>query len=78
MNDSYCIPDQHGNCITCSDEAQQVTVIALLSDGMSALVQMNGSHSEVDISLVDDVVAGHVLLAHGGVALKNLTTERVS
>jgi hydrogenase maturation factor len=78
MNDIYCIPDQHGNCITCSDDAQQVTVIALMADGMSALVQMNDSHSEVDISLVDDVVAGHVLLAHGGVALKNLTMERAS
>jgi hydrogenase maturation factor len=49
-----------------------------MADGMSALVQMNDSHSEVDISLVDDVVAGHVLLAHGGVALKNLTMERAS
>ena len=26
MNNFYCIPDQHGNCITCSDEAQQVIV----------------------------------------------------
>jgi hydrogenase maturation factor len=66
---AYCIPDQHGHCITCSDEAQPVTVVSVMDDGMSAMVLREGQHSEIDISLVDDVAPGDVLLAHGGVAL---------
>lgn len=78
MSDYFCIPDENGHCITCSDDAQQATVISLMADGMTALVEVNGAQSEVDISLVDEVVPGHVLLTHGGVALSILSTERSS
>ena len=65
----YCIPDQHGNCITCSDEVQHATVLSLIDGGMTALVEIGGQQSEIDITLVDDVTQGDIILAHGGVAL---------
>jgi len=71
-----CEPDEHGRCVTCSDDAQRAMVVSVMDGGLSALVEINGEQSEIDISLVDDVAEGQVLLAHGGVALEKLTAER--
>lgn len=59
------------HCITCSDEALPATVLsvdvetglAIVSIGLGAVAQ------EIDISLVDTVTPGDVVLVHGGVAL---------
>lgn len=66
---AYCEPDAHGHCITCSDEALPATVLQIDDLGRTAVVQVEDQTTEIDISLVDDVAIGTVLLVHGGVAL---------
>jgi hydrogenase maturation factor len=58
-----------GHCITCSDEAVQVRVLSIDCDTGVALVESGESTEEVDISLVEEVVPGDMLLVHGGVAI---------
>lgn len=65
----HCEPDAHGHCITCSDEALPATVLQIDDLGWTAVVQVEVQTTEIDISLVDDVTIGTVLLVHGGVAL---------
>jgi hypothetical protein len=67
----YCIPDAEGHCVTCSDEALPATVLSVDEASGLALVQVNDTTEEVDITLVEDVVPGDVLLVHGGVAIGN-------
>jgi hydrogenase maturation factor len=69
---AYCEPDAHGHCITCSDEALQATVVEIAEIGWTAVVQIDEQTTEIDISLVDDVAIGTILLVHGGVALEKL------
>lgn len=66
-----CIPDADGHCITCSDEALPATVVRIDESTGVAFVRINAVLEEVDITLVDDVVAGDLLLVHGGVAIAN-------
>jgi hydrogenase maturation factor len=40
-----------------------------------ALVALAGATEEIDISLVEDVAPGDVLLVHGGVALSRLDAD---
>ena len=70
-----CEPDIHGHCITCSDEALPATVLEIDDLGWTAVVQIEDQTTEIDISLVDDVTMGTILLVHGGVALGRLETE---
>jgi hydrogenase maturation factor len=63
-------------CITCSDEGRVAEVRAILSDG-SAEVMVGGQSETVDVSLVDPVAAGDLLLVHAGVALTALGEGRV-
>lgn len=65
----YCIPDAHGHCATCSDEALPATVLRVDADSGLALVQVNDTTEEIDITLVEEVAPGDVLLVHGGVAI---------
>ena len=58
-----------GHCITCSDEALEVRVVRVDAEAGLALVAVGEAEELIDISLVDDVVPGETLLAHGGVAL---------
>src|SRR5436309_6955890 len=58
-----------GHCITCSDEALQVRVLSVDCDTGIALVELGENTEEVDISLVEEVVPGDMLLVHGGVAI---------
>ena len=64
-----CALDAEGHCITCSDEAVQVRVLSIDSDTGVALVELGENTEEVDISLVEEVVPGDMLLVHGGVAI---------
>ncbi len=61
-----------GHCITCSDEALPATVVRVDQAAGLAVVAVNGGTVEVDVTLVDAVVPGHVLLIHGGVAIAHL------
>ena len=76
---TYCIPDAEGHCITCSDEALPYTVVRVdaehglaevsVVEAMGQSDEIGEMTEEIDISLVDDVVPGNVVLVHGGVAI---------
>jgi hydrogenase maturation factor len=69
---AYCQPDAHGQCITCGDEALPARVLQVNEAEWMAVVAVNGQTTDVDVSLVDEVAVGDVLLVHGGVALGRL------
>ena len=70
---TFCEPDAHGRCLTCSDEALPARV-RQVNDAWTAVADVNGQPTEIDVSLVDDVAVGQVVLVHGGVALGRLET----
>ena len=55
-------------CITCSDEGR-LAEVAVVHEGSSAEVLAAGLRETVDISLVDQVRPGDLVLVHAGVAL---------
>jgi len=55
-------------CITCSDEGRVVEVRSV-TDGHTAVALAGGRPEQVDVSVVDDVAPGDLLLVHAGVAL---------
>jgi hypothetical protein len=65
----FCSLDEEGRCVTCSDEALPARVIEFDPILSLATVEVNGRTIEVDVSLVDGVAPGQLLLVHGGVAL---------
>lgn len=67
-----CTPDAYGHCVTCSDEALEARVLSVDHDAKLALVVLGDTTAEIDITLVDEVAPGVVLLIHGGVALAKL------
>ncbi|SRR6266567_226667 len=75
MNPASCEFDAEGHCITCSDEALQVRVLRVDQDNGIALVAINDTSEEIDITLVEGVGPGDVLLVHGGVAIANLESH---
>jgi hydrogenase expression/formation protein HypC len=64
------IHDEHPGevCITCSDTAVPVTVVALLGDGLALVDTGAGTEEEVSVALVDAAV-GDVVLVHAGEAI---------
>jgi hydrogenase maturation factor len=58
-------------CITCSDEGRVAEVLRVEAGG-SAEVVVGGARETVDVSLVEPVTAGDLLLVHAGVALTTL------
>ncbi len=73
---SSCTLDSDGHCITCSDEALPGRVVQVDEIAGLAVVAIGGSTCEVDITLVDAVQPGQLLLVHGGVAISTLEEER--
>jgi hydrogenase maturation factor len=71
-----CDIDGTGHCVTCSDEALPAKVLKIDLALALAVVEIAGQVTEVDISLVDEVVVGRSLLVHGGVALEHVSDER--
>ena len=69
MEDVSCTLDAEGHCITCSDEALQVRVLNVDEENGLAQVTLNGMSEEIDITLVESIVPGDILLVHGGVAI---------
>lgn len=67
--DAHCELDAEGHCITCSDEALPATVLRVDQEAGLALVTVRDATEEIDITLVESVVPGDVLLVHSGVAI---------
>jgi hydrogenase expression/formation protein HypC len=64
-NDGQCAAD--GSCITCSDTAVAVQVVALLGDDL-AMVDTGAGHEEVSVGLVSAAV-GDTILVHAKEAI---------
>jgi hydrogenase maturation factor len=72
QTDFVCTPGEAGHCTTCSDEAQPAAVLCIdLATETALVVVVDGQETEVDISLLELVSPGDILLVHGGVALSN-------
>ncbi|MBA3947281.1 MAG: HypC/HybG/HupF family hydrogenase formation chaperone [Herpetosiphonaceae bacterium] len=71
-----CTLDSDGHCITCSDEALPARVLQVDEATGLAIVAIDGATTEVDISLVDAVQVGQLLLVHGGVAISTPEAEQ--
>ncbi|MBC6461885.1 HypC/HybG/HupF family hydrogenase formation chaperone [Actinomadura sp. HBU206391] len=56
------------HCVTCSDEAVQVTVVRLLGDDLAEADFGDGRTEEVSVALVD-VSVGDVILVHAKEAI---------
>lgn len=76
---AHCAPDDP-HCITCSDEALVARVIRLdEADGMALVVVEDwgdDATADVDVSLVDDLAPGELILIHGGVAIAHVEGSR--
>jgi hydrogenase maturation factor len=64
-----CELDAEGRCITCSDEAIAATVQRVDAETGIAFVTIKDTTEEVDVTLIDDIAEGDVILVHGGVAI---------
>jgi hypothetical protein len=73
--DATCELDADGHCATCSDEALTARVLRVDQETGIALVEIVAEKyttEEIDITLVESVDPGDLLLVHGGVAISNL------
>ncbi len=71
-SNASCELDTEGHCITCSDEALHVRVLSVTQENGLALVALDDSSEEIDVSLVEHVEPGDMLLVHGGVAIARI------
>lgn len=67
-----CSHDPETHCLTCSDEAVEVTIISIDANNGLALVEVEQQTEEVDITLLECLLPGDKLLVHGGVAIQKL------
>jgi len=65
-------PDSNTHCITCGDIALAVRVLSIDHETGLGLVALEDGVEQVDLSLVDDIAPGDLILVHGGVALERL------
>ena len=72
MRGASCELDAEGHCVTCSDEASEASVLRVDQESGLALVSVNDATEEIDITLVEDVGIGDLVLVHGGVAIARL------
>jgi len=69
---TQCDLDAEGHCITCSDEAIPVTVLSVDYITGLAQVTVKDKTEEVDVTLVERVEPGDIIMVHGGVAIGHL------
>jgi hydrogenase maturation factor len=68
-------PDGTGAvCITCSDEGRLAEVVTV--EGDEALVRTADGQERIDVSLVDPLSAGDLVLVHAGFAIAGSVPER--
>ncbi len=72
ISSASCELDAEGHCITCSDEALPARVLRVDQETGLALVAVKNTTEEIDITLVESVAPGDVLLVHGGVAIGHM------
>ncbi len=70
-----CELDAEGHCITCSDEALTARVTRVDELLGLASVTIEEAENEVDITLLDEVAEGDLLLVHGGVAIGKIEAQ---
>lgn len=80
VGDASCTLDEAGHCITCSDEALTARVVRADTQMGIAFVTINDGpeEEEIDITLIDEVGPGDLVLVHGGVAIANVDGESAS
>ncbi|HSS03804.1 MAG TPA: HypC/HybG/HupF family hydrogenase formation chaperone [Solirubrobacterales bacterium] len=62
--------DHTSGCITCGDEAIQMTVVSIDRErGLALCADAAGGRSSVETALVEPVEAGDRLLVHAGTAI---------
>lgn len=70
--DPVRVPECHdGVCVTCSDQAVEVTVTELRESDL-ALVDTGQGSEEVSVAFVDAAVGGKILV-HAGEAIANVS-----
>ncbi len=67
-----CETDLHGHCLTCGDDARPAVILRLKQAEGLAVVHLEGQMRDIDITLLEDVAVGQIVLVHGGVALERL------
>ncbi len=60
------------HCITCGDDGEPMTVVALDLDRGLALCQADDGRHTVETALVEPVALGEELLVHAGTAIARL------
>jgi hydrogenase maturation factor len=58
-------------CVTCSDQGDVAEVQNLRPDGTAEVVA-RGEHREIDVSLIEEVAPGDLILIHAGVGISAL------
>jgi hydrogenase maturation factor len=69
----HCTNPQDGKCITCSDEAVPARIIRIDRATALAEAEIEGEISLIDLSLLDQVVEGDIVLAHARVAFSRVS-----
>jgi hypothetical protein len=69
LDNMLCGFNSEERCVTCSDEVQLAYVLQINQEELYALVMIEDTIEEVDISLVETISPGDQLLVHGGVAI---------
>ncbi len=77
-NSATCELDAEGHCITCSDEALTARVLRVDELLGFASVTIEDAQDEVDITLLDEVAEGDLILVHGGIAIANMGKNSAS
>ncbi len=72
VSEASCTRDAQGHCLTCSDEALPARVVHVEHETGIALVEIQCSQQEVDITLVEGIEPEDWLLVHGGVAIARM------
>lgn len=67
-----CGFDEQGHCVTCSDEVARARVVNINIEAGLALVALGDTTTEIDVSLVGEVMPGEWVLVQGGVAIGRL------
>ncbi|GCE30450.1 hypothetical protein KDA_59340 [Dictyobacter alpinus] len=65
-----CSSERAEHCVTCSDQALELLVLQVDVEHATALVAIDSGTEEIDISLLEVVGPGDIVLVHGGVALE--------
>jgi hydrogenase maturation factor len=77
--DMYCkMEHANGHCVTCTDEILQAKVLQVDAMNGIAVVQIEAQEVEIDVSLVEQVQPGMVVLVHGGVAIDCLEEKELA